>query len=173
MDLQDRHIASHLSPARRGRHPPTACQTLTSPAASGRVRVLSTRTSSSRSHRSFIVQPAPRHTRAPRPNDAMRARFGTVPLGVARTMDQRQGHSSNQVPAAGTEALSPAQSACGIMIIVGNTSHLSVCPVERAWHRAQGAFRAQLPRASATALESARRAKSPPARASRDSNEVF
>jgi len=52
-----------------------------------------------RSHRSLMVQPAPRSSTAPAPKSASSVASGSAPGGAASAMEQKQGHASSHVPA--------------------------------------------------------------------------
>lgn len=65
----------------------------------GRLLVRSTLASKSRSHKSFTVQPAPRSSSAPAPNNASSLTSGKAPGGLASAIDQKQGHARSHVPA--------------------------------------------------------------------------
>jgi hypothetical protein len=80
-------------------HAPSACRGCSVAAASGRAAVRATRRSRSRSHRSLIVQPAPRSSTAPAPNSASSVASGSAPGGAASAMEQKQGQASSHVPA--------------------------------------------------------------------------
>ena len=69
------------------------------PDAMGRLLVRSILASKSRSHKSFTVQPAPRSSSAPAPNNASILTSGRVPGGLASAIDQKQGHARSHVPA--------------------------------------------------------------------------
>lgn len=68
------------------------------PHAIGRNLVLCTFWSMSRSRRSFTVQPDPRKSKAPSPNNDNILTSGRFPGGAAKAMDHIQGHANNQVP---------------------------------------------------------------------------
>ncbi|KAA8490814.1 hypothetical protein FVE85_1261 [Porphyridium purpureum] len=75
-----------------------ACGTDTSPLATGRFLVRSTRASISRSNMSFTVQPTPRRSTDPTANEHSRPALGKLPGGATIAIDSAPGQNKSPLP---------------------------------------------------------------------------